>query len=82
MFDTFPIIKIYHVSVAVNDNIPLLSNGKKPEKTAIEDVEDDVYELPDSYSTKTATGVFGEIDIGKANILPLSYFVEFIEAFG
>ena len=45
-------------------------------------MEDDVNELPDSYFSKAAVRVFDKIDHGKANILPLSKFVELIETLG
>ena len=45
----------------------------------IGDVEDDVDELPDSDSSKTATRVFDKIDNGKIGVLPLSKFVDSIE---
>ena len=47
-----------------------------------EDVEDDVYEIPDSYFSKAAAILFDEIYHGKAGFLPLSKFVEFIETLG
>ena len=46
------------------------SKGKTCEKTVIEDVEDEVDELPDSIFSKSAAIVFYEIDIGKAGVLP------------
>ena len=45
----------------------------------IGDVEDDVDELPDSDSSKTATRVFDKIDNGKDGVLPSSNFVDLIE---
>ena len=39
----------------------------------IEDVEDDVYELPDSYFSTAATRVFDKIDHGKYGVLPSSF---------
>ena len=47
-FDKFTKIKIEHVRVAVNGNIPSSSKGKTGENTVIEDVEDDIDELPDA----------------------------------
>ena len=41
----------------------------------IEDVEDDIYELPDSDFAKTAARVFDEIGHGKASVLPFSKFL-------
>ena len=38
----------------------------------IEDVEDDIDELPDSYFAKAAARVFDEIGHGKAGVLSLS----------
>ena len=39
-------------------NISSSSKGRTGEKTVIEDVEDDVDELPDSYFSKAAARVF------------------------
>ena len=57
----------------------LLSKGKIGKNTLIEDVEDDVDELPDSDFSKSAARVFYEIDNRKADVLPLSNFVDLIE---
>ena len=51
-------------------NIPSSSKGKTGEKTVIEDVEDDVYELPDSDFSKAAARVFDKIDNEKYGVLP------------
>ena len=55
-------------------NIPSSSKGKTGKNTVIEDVEDDIDELPDSYYAKAAGRVFDEIGHGKAGVLPLSKF--------
>ena len=60
-------------------NITLSPKGRTGEKTVMEDVEDDVYELPDSDISKAAVRVFEKIDNGKDGVLPSSKFVEFIE---
>ena len=81
-FETLPEIKTEHVSGAVSGNIPSSPKGKTGEKTVIEDLEDDVDELPDSDSAKAAARVFDEIDNGKAGVLPSSKFVDLIETLG
>ena len=48
----------------------------------IEDVEDDVDELPDLYFSKAAARVFDKIDNGKDGVLPLSNFVDLIKILG
>ena len=40
--------------------------------TVMEDMEDDVDELPDSYFSKAAAIVFDKIDNGKNGVLPSS----------
>ena len=45
-------------------------------------MEDDVDEIPDSDFSKSAARVFDKIDNGKAGVLPLSKFVDFIETLG
>ena len=74
-YEKSPKIKTYHVSGAVTGNITLSSKGKTGENNVIEDVEDDIDELPDSYFSKTAARVFDEIGHGKASVLPLSKFL-------
>ena len=49
--------------------IPSSSKGKTDKNTVIEDVEDDVDELPDSDFSKSAARVFDKIDNGKAGVL-------------
>ena len=63
-------------------NITLSSKGKTVEKTMIEDVEDDVDELPDPDFSRAAVRVFDKIDDGKAGVLPLLRFVDLIETLG
>ena len=63
-------------------NIPSSSKGKTGKQTVIEDVEDDVNELPDSDFSKAAARVFDRIDNGKAGVLPSSKFFELIETLG
>ena len=41
----------------------------------IEDVEDDIYELPYSYFSKAAAIIFDKIDNGKDGVLPWSKFL-------
>ena len=48
----------------------------------IEDVEDDIDELPDSDFAKAAAIISDEIDNGKDGALPLSRFVDLIETLG
>ena len=48
----------------------------------IEDVEDNVDRLPHSDFSKSAMRVFDEIDHWKADVLPQSKFVDFIETLG
>ena len=48
----------------------------------IEDVEDDIYELPNSYFSKSTAIVFDKINNGKAGVLPESRFVDLIETLG
>ena len=63
-------------------NIPSSNKGKIGKNNVIEDVEDDVDELPDSYFSKAASRVFDKIDHGKYGFLPPSKFVDFIETLG
>ena len=65
LFDTLPEINTYSVRGTVTDNINFLYKGNTRENTVIEDVEDNVDELPDSDFSKSATRVFEEIDNGK-----------------
>ena len=51
-------------------NIPSSSKGRTGEETVIEDVEDDVDELPDSDFSQATTRVFDKIYNGKDGILP------------
>ena len=48
----------------------------------IDNVEDDVDELPYSYFSKAAARVFDKIYHGKYSVLPLSNFVDLIEKLG
>ena len=75
-------IKAEHLSGAVTGNIIFPSKGKTFEKTVMEDVEYDVYGLPDSYFSKASARVFDDIDNGKAGVLTPSKFVELIEKLG
>ena len=45
----------------------------------IEDVEDEVYQIHDSDSTKVAARVFDKIYNGKDGFLPSSKFVDLVE---
>ena len=45
----------------------------------IEDVEDDINELPDSDFSKSAVRIFDKIDNGKCGVLPSSKFGDFIQ---
>ena len=45
-------------------------------------MEDDVYEIPDSDSSKSTTRLCDKIDNGKAVVLPFTKFVDFIETLG
>ena len=63
-------------------NIPSSSKGNKGKKTMIEDVEDDVDELPDSDFSKSTARVFDKIDNGKDGILPSSIFLDLVETLG
>ena len=65
-----PKIKIEHVIGVVTDNIVSSSKGTTVEKTAIEDVEYKMDELPDSDFSNSAARVFDEIDNGKTDNLP------------
>ena len=48
----------------------------------IEDVEDDVDELPNSYFDKAAAMIFDQIDNGKNGVLPSSIYFYLIETLG
>ena len=50
-------------------NIPSSYTGNTGENNAVEDVEDNVDELPNSNFSKAAARVFDEIDHGKAGVL-------------
>ena len=81
-FEILPEIQTEHVSGAVIGNIPSSSKGKTGKNILIEDVEDDIDELPDSDFAKAAMRVFDEIDHGKTGILPSSNFVGLVETLG
>ena len=82
MFDTLPQIKTEHVSSSVTGHIPSSSKGKTGKKTVIEDVEDDIDELPDSDFSRATVRLFYEIDNVKAGLLPSSKFGDLIEIIG
>ena len=63
-------------------NINSSSKGKTGKKTVIEDVEDDLDELTDSYFSKAAAGLFDEIHNYKDGLLLSSKFDELIETIG
>ena len=63
-------------------HIPSSSKGKTGKKTVIEDVEDDIYEPPDSDFSRATVRLFYEIDNGKAGLLPSSKFGDLIEIIG
>ena len=65
-----PEIKIEHVSGAVDSNISAWSKGKTVKNTLIEDVEDDVDEIPDSDFAKAAAIVFYKTYYGNYVVLP------------
>ena len=48
----------------------------------IEDVEDNIDELPVSDFSKAAAVIFDKIDNGKDGVLPSSNFVDYIETLG
>ena len=79
---TFPEIKIEHVSGEWLVISPRHIQGKTGEKTVIDDLEDDVDELPDSDFSKSAAIIFDEIYHGKDGVLLSSKFVGFIETLG
>ena len=78
-FETLPKIKTVHVSGVVTGNITSSSKG---EKNVIEDVEDDVDEIPDSDFAKSTARVLDEIDNGESDVLPSSNFFYLIERLG
>ena len=51
-------------------NIPSSSKGNIGKNNVIENVEDDIYELPDPDFSKSAAIEFDEIDNGEAGVLP------------
>ena len=63
-FDTLPQIKTEHVSGSVTGHIPSSSKGKTGKNTVIEDMEDDIDELPDSDFSRATVRLFYEIDNG------------------
>ena len=63
-------------------NILSSSKAKTGKNTVIEDLEDEIYELPDSNFTKTAAIVFYKINNGKDGVFPSSEFVDLIEKLG
>ena len=79
MFKTWLETKTEHVSGKVTGNIPSSYKVNTGKNTVIKDVEDDINELPGSIFYKSAALLFDKIDIGKAGVLPLSKFVDFIE---
>ena len=81
-FDTFPQIKIEHVSGSVTGHILSSSKVKTGKKTVIEDVEDDMDELHDSDFSRATVRFFHKIDNGKAGLLTLSNFGDLIEIIG
>ena len=66
----------------MTDNILSSYKGKTCENTVIEYVKDDVDELTNSDLYRAAARVFDKIDHGKVGFLPLSNFVDLIEALG
>ena len=58
------------------------SKGKTRQNTVIEDVEDGVYELPDSDFYQSAVRVFDKIDHGKDGVLLSPKFAGFIGTLG
>ena len=54
----------------VNGNIILPYKDKTGKNTVIEDVEDEVDKIPDSYFFKAAARVFDKLDNEKSGILP------------
>ena len=81
-FDTLPKTKTEHVSGAATGHITLSSKGKTGKKTVIEDVEDDIDELPDLDFSRATVRLFYEIDNGKPGLLPSSKFGDLIEIIG
>ena len=61
---------------------PSSSKVKTGKNTLIEDVEDDIDELPDSYFSRSTVRIFYKIDNGKAGLLPSSNFGDLIEIIG
>ena len=63
-------------------NITSQYKDKTGENTVIEDVEYDVYEIPDSDISKADAKLFDQIDNGKVSFLPSSKSFELIETLG
>ena len=63
-------------------NIPFSYKGKTGKNTVTEDVEYNVYKLPDSDFSESTARVFDRIDKGKSGVLPLPNFVDLIETRG
>ena len=70
-FDTFLQIKTEHVSGSVTGHIPSSSKGKTGKKTVIEDVEDDIDELPNSDFFQSHQTLTMEV-----NQPPIIYFIK------
>ena len=79
MFETLPEIKKEHVSGAVTGNTPSPSKVKTDKNTVIKYMEDNIDELPDSYSSKASVRLFDEIYNRKSGVLPSSRYVDLIE---
>ena len=63
-------------------NIKSSYKFKKGKKTAKEDAEDDVDEIPDSYFSKSTASVFDKIDNSKAGVLTLSKLLTLLKHLG
>ena len=63
-------------------NITLSYKVKTGEKTVIEDVDDDLDEITDTYFSKYDAREFYKVDHVKYGVLPLSKFVDLVENFG
>ena len=63
-------------------NIPSLYQGKTYGNNLVEDVEDDIYELPDSDFPKAAAIVFDKTDHGKDGVIPSSIVFDLIGTLG